>query len=393
MNKVKILHIITRLDRGGSAENTLQTVLRANRERYDVHIAMGPQSELGSSREKEIIDAGVKLIKINSLVRDMSPFKDLLALFKLYRIIRKGGYDVVHTHTSKAGFIGRLAAWLARTKIIVHTPHGHVFSGYFNKMKSRIFLAMERFATPFSSGTIALTPKEAEDYVNLRVEKQERLTVIPSGINFDLLETYRDTSSNIRKEFGWPEEATIIGSVGRLSSIKGYDVLVEAIPKVLEKYPETFFVLVGEGPQQEEIKQLVAKLGLSDKIFFTGLKEDAPRLMQAFDIFVLPSRNEGMGRVLVEAIYFGLPIVASNVGGIPDLVKHHYNGRLCESENPESFAKELIFCLYNKKKCVEYGKNGINIIMPAYSLDTMIKRIEELYEKHLNIHFPDICND
>ncbi|MCZ2844970.1 MAG: glycosyltransferase family 4 protein [Candidatus Bathyarchaeota archaeon] len=397
--KNKIIHIITRLDKGGSAENTLLTALGIDEKKYDVILVKGPTYESRMSKEehanisadlKEARLKGIRIVNIPFLLRRINPIYDLLALFSLYVFLIREKPSIVHTHTSKAGLLGRLAAKLAGVPIIIHTPHGHVFFGYFGPVKTKIFIILENFASAITNKMIALTNKERDDHVLFRITDEDKFVVIPSGVKLNKFrELPFNEKQNLKKELGIPENSLIIGTVGRLEPVKGPEFLIKAAKHIISKYPDAFFIFTGNGYLRQNLDRIASKLGLRENIIFMGWRDDAARIISAYDVFVLPSLNEGMGRVLVEAMALGKPIVASNIGGIPDLVIHGKNGFLVSPKNPKELAKYIQILLEDEKKREKMGLAGKEMAL-NFSAENMVEKIVELYQELLiqkNISF------
>lgn len=392
--KNKIIHIITRLDKGGSAENTLLTVLGIDKKKYEVILVKGPTYESRMSKEEHasvISDlkkaqlAGVKIVNIPFLLRRINPVYDFLALFSLYVLLIKEKPSIVHTHTSKAGLLGRLAAKLAGIPIIIHTPHGHVFLGYFGPVKTKIFIILEKLASRITNKMIALTNKERDDQVLFKIADEDKLAVIPSGVQLNKFrELPFNEKQNFKKELGIPENSLIIGTVGRLEPVKGPEFLIKAAKLIISKYPEAFFIFTGDGYLKQDLEKTTSKLGLKENIIFLGWREDPAKIISAYDVFVLPSLNEGMGRVLVEAMALGKSIVASNIGGIPDLVIHGKNGFLVPPKNPKELAKYIQILLEDKKRREIMGLAGKEM-SSDFSVENMVEKIEKLYGELLKV--------
>jgi glycosyltransferase involved in cell wall biosynthesis len=333
---------------------------------------------------------GVKLIVVPSLVRRISPWHDLRAFLAILRHLLRLRPDVVHTHTSKAGLLGRVAAWLARVPVVVHRPHGHVFYGHFAPALSRFFLLVERVLSKITHHLIALTPGEAEDYVNLRVMPPYRISVIPSGVDLRRFAETRVDCLKKRQELGLPPKALAVGFVGWLLPIKGVSFLVQAMPGILAKHPASFLVLVGQGDDEVELRSLADSLGLDGRVIFLGWRPDVEEVLACLDLLVLPSLNEGMGRVLVEAMAAGLPIVASEVGGIPDLVTNGENGLLVPPAAVPELASAICELLQDKARRTRMGEVGRRISR-QYSTEAMVDQISSLYEIQLNRRRRDSC--
>ncbi len=382
-SKIRVLHVITRLDKGGSAENTFLTLTGLDRSRYEVSLAAGPVENAGQDRKNQVEEHGIPYFYIPELVRDINPIRDPVALLKLYNLLKKKRFDIVHTHTSKAGLLGRLAAKLAKTPVIIHTPHGHVFFGYFGQGKTKVFLFLEKLASRITDRLVALTRQEKEDYVSFRVAEENRCVVIHSGIELDkFTELPPGEKHNIKSRLGIPADSLVVGTAGRLATVKGPEVLIEAARHILAKKTSVFFVFAGDGDLRPRLERKTAELGIEKHVAFLGWRDDIARILSLYDIFVLPSLNEGMGRVLAEAMALGKPIVASRVGGIPDLVIHGKNGFLVPPKNPEELATSIGILLEDSEKRAEMGKSG-KAMASHFSKEKMVEKIAKLYEELL----------
>ena len=387
----KVVHIITRLDMGGSAQNTLLTCRELSR-KYEIVLVHGLSIESQmTDREKETVDReineaverGVKVMAIPSLVRRISPLQDLKALFWLWRLLIRERPSMVHTHTSKGGILGRLAAKLAGVPIIIHTPHGHVFYGHFGPVVSRFFLFTERVMARITDRMVTLTEAERNDHVALSVSGPEKIATIHSGVDVDRFMNVQVNIAEKKRRLGLNSKGLLVGTVGWLLSIKGPVHLLRAMPYVWENHPETSLIFVGKGGLEKGLKEEVHRMGVWDKVKFLGWRDDIPEIMQVLDVFVLPSLNEGMGRVLVEAMAAGKPVVASRVGGILDLIKDGQNGFLAEPGGEKSLAIAIKKLLKDKKMRDEMGKRGREIAQ-GFSVEKMIEKIDVLYESLLH---------
>ncbi|MBI3584715.1 MAG: glycosyltransferase family 4 protein [Nitrospinae bacterium] len=407
--KYKVAHIITRQDKGGSAENTLLTVLGLNKEKYDVTLINGATLESAMSNKeresnerdlKRAEDSGVKIITVDELVRRISPLNDLKAFIRLFSIIREGKYHIVHTHTSKAGIIGRWAAWLCRfgkltkTPVIIHTPHGHIFYGYYGKFLTWIFKVIEQITALVTDMIITLTDREKKEHIDFKIAPPEKFITIHSGIETKrFLKVTPEDTKRIKKELNIPEDCLVIGTVGRLVEVKGHKYFIQAAKNILNVIARDFspkatpslnvkFIIVGDGPLMADLKRDANLLGIADSVIFTGWRNDVSAIISALDIFVLPSLNEGMGKVLVEAMLLKRPIIASRVGGIPDLIRDGENGILINSASPNELAKAIIELLKSEEKRKRMGESG-KLIAEFYSDKAMVDKVEKLYESSL----------
>ena len=396
MKKTRIIHIITRLDKGGSAETTLQVVSLLNRERYEVFLAHGLSLESNMGvMEQEVLardlslaeKRGIRVFSIPSLLRRLSLKNDLLAFFSIYRLIKRIKPHIVHTHTSKAGVLGRLAACLARVPIIIHTPHGHVFHSYYGYIMTKIIVLVERILSLMTDKITALTDRERDEHLEQGVASIEKYVIIHSGV---MLQQIMNTNIDVetgKKEFDIPQNSNVIGVVGRLVPIKGHKYLVSAAKRIIKEFGNTVFVFVGDGYLEARLQRQAESLGVRKNIIFAGWRNDVIKILGLFDVLVLPSLNEGMGKVLIEGMALGKPIVASSVGGIIDLVKNGDNGILVPPRDSDGLSDAILNLIRNKKLAQELGKNGKAKVYPEYDTTVMIRQIEDLYESLLNGYY------
>jgi len=391
----KILHIITRLDMGGSAQNTLLTCLKLSR-KYEMVLVCGLSQESNMTDSERgavkglINDAranGVTIVQIPSLLRRISPVNDIRALYDLVRIIKTVKPDVVHTHTSKAGILGRMAAKIARVPIIVHTPHGHVFFGHFGPIPSRIFLWVERFFAPLTDRVVALTDRESRDYTDLDVYPGEKLVKIHSGVDVKKFKQVPVGAVEKKRSLGLNQNVLVVGFIGWLLPIKGPMHLLKAMEDVWQDHDDTILVFIGKGDLDVDLRAEALKAGASGRVNFLGWRNDIDEILPIFDIFVLPSLNEGMGRVLVEAMAAGKPIVASNVGGIPDLVENDHNGLLVPPGDEKALAAAIRQLINDPEKAKLMGQSGRERCR-QFSLEGMVAKLDNLYEGLLKFHHP-----
>jgi len=383
---IKILHIITRLDMGGSAQNTLQTCKKLCG-RYETILVHGLSYESRmTDLERRIIEdgveegrtQGVKVIPLPAMVRSIRPLKDFRALLSLVWLIFKEKPDIVHTHSSKAGILGRLAAKIAGVPYIVHTPHGHVFYGHFGILASKIFLWVERIFSKFTDRMVALTNGEKNDYVKLSVCPPEKVFKIHSGV--DLKQFMQPNGNRVEKKrsLGLDQNGTVIGFVGWLLPIKGPAYLLKAMAHIWPEHPAASLVMVGKGELDVDLRAQALRMNANGKVKFLGWREDIHEIMPVFDLLVLPSLNEGMGRVLVEAMAAGKPVVASEVGGIPDLVKHGETGYLVRPADEKALANGIKKLLNDPERARQMGQRGKEYCR-QFSLEAMIEKLDDLY--------------
>ena len=392
LEKTRVLQIITRLDRGGSAETTLLVVSLMNHEKYEVFLAHGLSLESNMSiMEKEAVTLdmslarakGIKFFALPSLVRRLSFKNDLLAFISIYRLIKQIKPHIVHTHTSKAGALGRLAAYLAGAPIIIHTPHGHVFHSYYGATMTNIFVFAEKMLSLMTDKIVALTNRERDEHLEEGIASIEKYVIIHSGVMLDRLMNMSVDIKAGKKKYGIPQDCNVVGVIGRLVPIKGHKYLVSAAKNIIKESHNTVFVFVGDGYLDSSLKRQAESIGVRKNIIFTGWRKDAVEILDLFDILVLPSLNEGMGKVLVEGMALGKPIVASSVGGIINLVKNGENGILVPPGDSDALGDAILQLIKNKKLAETLGKNGKAKVYPEFDASVMVKQIEDLYESLL----------
>lgn len=372
MRRIRIAHIITRLCKGGAQENTFHTVRLANPDRFEVDLISGPTSGVEGSIEDAIVEAGVPILREPDLVRDPSLLCDARAYWSLVRRFRDARYDIVHTHTSKAGLIGRVAARRAGVPIVVHTPHGNVFHGYFSKPVTRFFIELERYAAKRTDAIIELTAGGVEEHLEQGIGRRGQFRVIHSGVDFAPFDAARTEREATRASLGIAPREILIGGVGRLEPVKGFSYFVAAAGAIARELPEARFLLVGAGSQEQALRDAAAPLG--PKFRFPGLRDDVPPIMAALDVLVVPSVNEGMGRVLLEAGAAETPVVASRVGGIPDLVRDGETGVLVAPRDADAITAAVLLLARAPERRRAMGVAARESVVPHYSLETMLRR-------------------
>lgn len=387
MERIKVIHVVTRFDKGGSAENTFLTVMGLDKQKYDVLLVKGlsVESAMGAEERKAVGHslsraerAGVRISTVPDLVRDIRPVKDWRAFWALLNIFRRERPHIVHTHTSKAGFLGRWAARLSKVPLIVHTPHGHVFWGYFNRPTSLFYALLERWTARITDRIVVLTEQEKKDHLSFCIAPEDKFEVVHSGVGLDNFRSVCRDPAQTRKDLGIPSCAAVIGTVGRLTPIKGHRFLIEAARGVLAEHPDTVFLLVGDGESAEALRSLATRLGVSGNIRFLGWRPDVAEIISAVDIFVFPSLNEGMGRAVVEAMALGKPVVASRVGGIVDIVRDGENGLMVPPADSDELAAAIKSLLSDPAERERLGQEGKRQAL-LYDAERMVQRIEVLY--------------
>jgi glycosyltransferase involved in cell wall biosynthesis len=334
------LHVITRLTLGGSSENTVASILGLQRAGYPCTLAVG----LAASEPDVVAEArrrGCAVVDVPGLGREVAPLADLRALASLHRLIRRLRPTILHTHTSKAGFLGRLAGRLAGVPAVVHQPHGHVFYGYWGPRRTALFVALERLAARWTDRIVTLTPRGTEEHLARGIGHPAQYASVPSGVPTAALRAGAPPRPVARARLGLAATDFVVAAVGRCVAVKGFDLLVAALPRLAASAPSARLLVVGDGPERQALARLARELRVRDRVSITGATADVAAHLAAADVLAAPSRNEGMGRVLVEAMALGLPVVGTAVGGIPWVVADGETGRLVPAGDVPALADAL----------------------------------------------------
>jgi len=337
---ISVMHVITRLTVGGSSENTVSMIEELERFGYASTLVLGPESE-GPTVE-DARRRGCRIVELEGLVREVSPARDVAAVLQLYRLFRRARPRIVHTHTSKAGFVGRFAAWLAGVPAVIHQPHGHIFYGYWSRPRTATFVALERIAAQWTDTLVALTPREIEENLERGIGRAAQYAVVPSPVPTQALREAAPSREAARARLGLAPDAYVVAGVGRFVPIKGFDLLVGALAELVARVPDAHVLLIGAGVERGALEAQAAALGVTARLHITGPVSDVIGLLPAADVLAAPSRNEGMGRVLVEAMALGLPVVGTRVGGIADVILDGECGLVVPPEDPGALAEALV---------------------------------------------------
>lgn len=379
---VRVLHPITRLIIGGAQENTMLTAQLLRADGWAVDVVSGPQTGSEGSLIETVQERGIPLILEPTLVREVNPVKDLLAIFRLARLMRQGKYTIVHTHSSKAGIVGRWAAKLAGVPIIVHTVHGWGHHDYQHPLVRAYYILLEKMTLPITDKLIAVTSKDIDKGLRDGIGQRRDYRVIRSGIELDRFGHPQVPRNETRAAWGIPIDAPLIGSVTRLSPQKAPLDFVRAAALVAQRYPNAYFMMVGDGPLRGEVEQLAAELGIAKRLVLTGLRRDVPELLAAFDLFALSSLWEGLPRVLLQAMATSLPIVATACDGSAEAIETGVNGFLVPPGEPAQLAEKLCQLLAQPALAQQMGAVGLARV-EEFSDRGMVKAITALYAELL----------
>lgn len=389
MEMIRVLHPITRLIVGGAQENTMLTADALNHRpefagRYAVSILCGPQTGPEGSLITEVRARNIPLTILPELLREVSPANDLKALLKMAKMMRNGRYHIVHTHSSKAGVLGRVAAKIARVPVIVHTVHGWSFHEQMSPRKLRFYVALEKIGDWCGHETIVVAAKDRQKGVAQGIKRAAHYPLIRSGIELDRFGHPQIPPAEMRRQLGIPADVLVVGSVTRLSAQKAPLDLADAFVRIASKMPNTWFIIVGDGSLRPELERALQAGGIAAQTILTGLRRDVPELMAAFDLFVLSSLWEGLPRVLPQAMATGLPIVCTLADGSAEAVIEGENGFLVPKGETAVLAQRTLQLLHDVELRRKMGENG-RARAPEFGAEKMVREIDALYRSLLAI--------
>jgi glycosyltransferase involved in cell wall biosynthesis len=350
---------------------------------YDTTLVAGSLARGEDSMAFVADNREVEVVRIDELGREISPFRDLVATIKLARLIRKERPQILHTHTAKAGTVGRVAALLAgsrRPPIIVHTFHGHVLRGYFGPLRSLFFRLLERWLAARTTALIAVSPQVRDDLVKLGVAPRERFVVIRLGIELEeRVAPEQDGRLETRRYLGIPDDRFTVGWIGRMTSVKRTDDILVAFKRLRDSGVDAMLCLVGDGPDRRDLERRAHELGVVRDTLFLGYQEDVAPFYAAFDALVLPSSNEGTPVSAIEALAAGRPVVATSVGGVPDVVRDGEDGFLVDPGATDELAERLERLARDPDLRAGMGERGRERVLPRYAVDRLVTDVDHLY--------------
>jgi glycosyltransferase involved in cell wall biosynthesis len=380
MRPVHVVHIITKLELGGAQQNTLFTVAHLDRDRFRPYLITNPEGILVPEARAL---KGVKTLFIPELVREISPLMDVRALFKIKGIlqeIKEGDSTmIVHTHSSKAGILGRWAAKIARADAIIHTIHGFGFHDYQPFPVRQFFVVLEKVTARITDMFIAVSKANIKKGVDKGIFTKRKATLIRSGIELEEFTGVRINRGAKRKALGVKPDLPLVTMIGCLKPQKAPLDYVEVAHKVLQK-KEACFILVGDGELREQVQKKAAQLGLGGRFRLLGWRRDIREILVATDIFALTSLWEGLPRVLPQAMAMGIPIVATGVDGTPEAVIHGVNGFVTKPRDTRGMAERIIYLLEHPREAKNMGKQGKKMV-GEFDIWKMVREQEALYLK------------
>ncbi len=367
--KIKVLHIQLLPLLSGVQNIMLSLIENLDEEMFEFAVASAPDGPLiGKLKEMKI-----KHYAIPKLIRKITIF-DIFVFWRLYRIFRINNFDIVHTHSSKTGFIGRITARFAGIKVVIHTIHGFPFNPFQPLTKQIFFELLEKIAAFFCDKAISVNKTERQLAIEKHIIPENKILTIYNGID-----EASPWSEIFRKEFGFHKDDKIFGSVSRFSKQKNIISMIKIAIEIVEANDKIKFVFIGDGELWEDAKKMVRSKNLSAEILLPGWKSSVVNWLAFFDVFILYSLWEGLSLSILEAMSTGLPIIASDIKGNNELVKNGYNGFLVKIGNKDSFVKNILWISTHDRERDEMSKNSLKLVREKFALNRFIESYKNLY--------------
>ena len=390
----KIVRIIARLNVGGPAKHVVWLTSGLEAAKYRTLLVTGSvppgEEDMGYFAD----EAGVTPVYIPEMSREIS-LKDAVTTWKLFRLLLRERPDIVHTHTAKAGTVGRVAGlfyrWLTPGVLIgrprackfVHTYHGHVFHGYYGRLKTGVFLTIERLLAKVVTDRLVVVSEQQRDEINktFRVGRPDQIRVIRLGLDLNVFSNYASRRAQFRSQLNVDDETVLVGIVGRLTEIKNHEMFLESVARL--KRERARYVIVGDGSLRERLELKAKSLGIEKVVIFAGGRKDPEYFYPALDIVALTSRNEGTPLTLIEAMANGRPVIATLVGGVVDLLGND-RGLGVRPDDVEAFAAGLRTLIKDKMLRDKLGRSGFEFVEQNYRKERLLEDIEDLYGELVN---------
>lgn len=383
---IRVLRVIARLNVGGPALHVTYLAHGLADRGYETTLVAGDVARGEESMAFVADRAGVDVVRLPGLSRELSPVRDPLAAWRLARIIRRVRPDVVHTHTAKAGAVGRAAALLAGIRprpVVVHTFHGHVLRGYFGRGGTLLFRAIETALARTTDRLVAVSPEVRDELVGLHVAPPEKFSVVRLGIELEPRVWFDGDAAEVRRRHGIPADKFVVGWFGRMTAVKRTDDLLTMLAGLRERGVDALLLLVGDGDDRELLEQRAHDLGLARSCLFLGYQEDVAPWYAICDAVVLTSASEGTPVTIIEALAAGRAVVATNVGGVPDVVEEGETGFLVRPGDTHALAERLEILARDPDRRGEMGRTGRERVLRRYAVERLVADVDELYRELL----------
>jgi glycosyltransferase involved in cell wall biosynthesis len=384
---IRVLRVIARLNVGGPALHVAYLSAGLQERGYETTLVAGELARGEESMAAVAEGRGVEVLAVSELHREVSPVRDLVAAFRLAGLIRKLRPHVVHTHTAKAGAVGRVAVLLSGVRprpIVVHTFHGHVLRGYFGPLQESGFRLLERLLARGTDALVAVSPQVRDDLVGLGVAPADRFVVVRLGIELEeRVGGDGDARSRARRLLGVPDDRFLVGWMGRMTAVKRTDDVLLAFKELRDRGVDAGLCLVGDGPDRDGLEERAYELGIARHLFSLGYQDAVADWYAAFDVLILPSANEGTPVSVIEALAARRPVVATDVGGVSDVVRDGVDGFLVEAGDTSALAERLATLAGDEALRTRMGEAGRERVLQRYAVSRLVDDVDRLYRSLL----------
>lgn len=378
-SRKKIFRLFSRLNVGGPALHVVNLAAGLQKKGYETTLVVGLPDATEGSMEYYAHENDVDLLTLKSFRTSISPFNDFITVIKLYRLFRKEKPDIVHTHTFKAGLLGRLAAVLARVPIKVHTYHGHLLTGYANGYKIKILIFIEKMLGLFTNRLLTVSEQVAHDLTLSGIASSEKFSVVELGFDMPRLVSEIKMQPQLRQQLNISSDAKVVGIVGRLVPIKSVDLFLRALAPLLKTEKKLHLVIIGDGKERQSLEKLARSYDSNLKrIHFTGWRKPAATDLRDLDVCVCSSKNEGTSVAIIEAIVAGVPVVSTNVGGMHDLLDNGKWGVLVDYDifSLRSAVQDVLEGSIDSEKV----RKASDYFLERFSSERLYNEVDKLYQ-------------
>ena len=380
MDSIRVVRVIARMNIGGPAIHVAKLTSGMQRNGFETILVSGSPGPAEGDMSDLAQAQNVNFRRIKQLGPTIAPWDDGVAFWRLLRLIRSIKPQIVHTHTAKAGAIGRLAARLAGVPVVVHTFHGHVFRGYWGPVISYIAVATERLLSRLATAIVTVSENVRRELIFHRIAPPHQIHVLPLGLDLDVFENCAANRGEFRSELNVRATVPLVGTIGRLVPIKNQQLFLRAASSLVSAGFEGRFVIVGGGELSGKLQQLVLELGIADRTIFTGWRRDLGKIYADLDVLVNTANNEGTPVALIEAMAARVPVVATEVGGVPDMIKSQRNGFLVPTGDLDALVNAIGLALAAPESMLDAAQH---YALENHNLDRMLTRTSDLYRRLL----------
>jgi len=380
---MRIVHIITRMIVGGAQENTLLTCEGLHRRGHDVLLVTGPQTGPEGSLLGEACSYGYEVVVLHSLVREVNPLLDWRCLGELRDLLARFRPVVVHTHSSKAGILGRVAAHDVGTPCIVHTIHGMSFNRTQSRPVQAVYRALEQHASAYTDHFVTVAEAMKRQAIEAGIAEPAKFTTVYSGIRTEWFDPARYDAQAVRRRWGFAPEHIVVGTIARMAPNKGYEYLIPAMKAAARQEPRLRFVWIGDGENRSEYERRLVEGGIRDRVYLVGLilPNAIPKMLAGVDMLVHPSEWEGLARTLVQALLMARPVISFDIDGAPEVVFPGRTGELVPLGDVEGLTRAMLTLASDADLRARYGGAGRALCLERFDQQRMVDQIVEVYQR------------